>query len=163
MKKTSKVKTTVRSPIQHHVPATAGPKQASAVGRGSSETYEDRQDHIPGMKMPEIETWAFMYPGSATTLEVSVPEFTCICPKTGLPDFATVVITYVPEKLCLELKSFKEYINSYRNLGIFHEHVVNRVLADCVKACKPRSMEVRGVFNARGGIQTTATAGYRSR
>src|SRR5690606_12465043 len=83
----------------------------TATVKGSSTTYEDRQDHIPGLKMPEIETWAFMYPGSATTLEVSVPEFTCICPKTGLPDFATIVITYVPEKLCLELKSFKEYIN----------------------------------------------------
>lgn len=135
-------------------------KAPVATTKGSSATYEDRQDHIPGMKMPEIETWAFMYPGSNTTLEISVPEFTCICPKTGLPDFATIVITYVPEKLCLELKSFKEYINNYRNLGIFHEHVVNRLLADCVKACKPRSMEVRGVFNARGGIQTTATAGY---
>jgi 7-cyano-7-deazaguanine reductase len=115
------------------------------------------------MKMPAIETWEFQYPGSATTLEVSVPEFTCICPKTGLPDFATLVISYVPGKLCLELKSFKEYINAYRELGIFHEHVVNRVLADCVKACKPRSMEVRGVFNARGGIQTTAAAAYRSK
>ncbi|HEX2612074.1 MAG TPA: preQ(1) synthase [Fibrobacteria bacterium] len=138
-------------------------KKTGKAGRGTSETYEGRQDHIPGMKMPEIETWEFQYPGSATTLEVSVPEFTCICPKTGLPDFATLVISYVPGKLCLELKSFKEYINSFRDLGIFHEHVVNRVLADCVKACKPRSMEVRGVFNARGGIQTTAAASYRGR
>ena len=129
----------------------------------SSGSYEGRQSHIPGMKMLEIETWEFQYPGSQTTIEVSVPEFTCICPKTGLPDFATLVITYVPNKLCLELKSFKEYINSYRELGIFHEHVVNRLLTDCVKACKPLSMEVRGVFNARGGIQTTASAGYRSR
>ncbi len=136
---------------------------AHVAGAGSSETYEGRQSHIPGMKMPEIETWEFLYPGSATTLEVSVPEFTCICPKTGLPDFATLVIAYVPNKLCLELKSFKEYINSFREMGIFHEHVVNRVLADCVKACKPREMEVRGVFNARGGIQTTASAAFRSR
>jgi 7-cyano-7-deazaguanine reductase len=135
-------------------------KRVNAVA-GSPESYEGRQSHIPGMKMPAIETWEFQYPGSDTTLEVSVPEFTCICPKTGLPDFATLVIAYVPGKLCLELKSFKEYINAYRELGIFHEHVVNRVLRDCVKACAPRSMEVRGVFNARGGIQTTATAGYR--
>src|SRR5690606_1169720 len=108
---------------------TARQKPASAAAAAPS-SYEGRQDHIPGMKMPEIETWTFMYPGSATHLEVSVPEFTCICPKTGLPDFATLVISYVPDKLCLELKSFKEYINSYRDLGIFHEHVVNRVLAD---------------------------------
>ena len=142
--------------------ASPSPKIA-AKALGTSETYEGRQNHIPALRLPEIETWEFQYPGSDTTLEVSVPEFTCICPKTGLPDFATLVITYVPNKLCLELKSFKEYINAYRELGIFHEHVVNKLLADCVKACKPRSMEVRGVFNARGGIQTTAAAGYRSR
>jgi 7-cyano-7-deazaguanine reductase len=143
-------------------------KRKASAGRGkaalgTSETYEGRQNHIPGLKLPEIETWEFQYPGSATTLEVSVPEFTCICPKTGLPDFATLVISYVPNRLCLELKSFKEYMNAYRELGIFHEHVVNKVLTDCVRACKPRSMEVRGVFNARGGIQTTATAGYRGK
>ncbi len=143
--------------------AAATRKTSPAPVKGSSATYEDRQNHIPGMKMPEIETWEFMYPGSTTTLEVSVPEFTCICPKTGLPDFATIIITYVPDKLCLELKSFKEYINSFRDLGIFHEHVVNRMLGDCVKSCKPRSMEVRGVFNARGGIQTTAAVSYRGR
>lgn len=146
-----------------HVAPQQGKASPKTLRPGASGTYEGRQNHIPGMKMPEIETWEFQYPGSATTLEVSVPEFTCICPKTGLPDFATLVITYVPNKLCLELKSFKEYINSFRELGIFHEHVVNRVLADCVKACKPREMEVRGVFNARGGIQTTASASFRSR
>ena len=122
--------------------------------------YEGRQSHIPAMDMPAIEVWEFQYPGSDTTLEVSIPEFTCICPKTGLPDFATLVVTYVPDKLCLELKSFKEYILNYRDLGIFHEHVVNRMLADCVKACAPRRMEVKGVFNARGGIQTTAVARF---
>jgi 7-cyano-7-deazaguanine reductase len=147
----------------NHSPLATKSGKPVSPKSGTSATYEDRQNHIPGLKMPEIETWEFMYPGSATTLEVSVPEFTCICPKTGLPDFATLVITYVPNKLCLELKSFKEYINSFRDLGIFHEHVVNRVLADCVKACKPRSMEVRGVFNARGGIQTTAAASYQGR
>jgi 7-cyano-7-deazaguanine reductase len=101
-------------------------------------SYEGRQSHIPDMDMPAIEVWEFQYPGSDTTLEVSVPEFTCICPKTGLPDFATLSVTYVPEKSCLELKSFKEYILAYRDLGVFHEHVVNRMLADCVKACAPK-------------------------
>jgi 7-cyano-7-deazaguanine reductase len=123
-------------------------------------SYEGRQDHIPGMEMPEIESWAFQYPGTDTSIEVSIPEFTCICPKTGLPDFATLQITYTPEKLCLELKSLKEYIMRFRDLGIFHEHVVNRVLGDCVKACAPKRMEIKGVFNARGGIQTTAVAKY---
>ena len=123
-------------------------------------SYEGRQDHIPGMEMPEIESWAFQYPGTDTSIEVSIPEFTCICPKTGLPDFATLQITYTPEKLCLELKSLKEYIMRFRDLGIFHEHVVNRVLGDCVKACAPKRMEIKGVFNARGGIQTTAVAKF---
>jgi len=121
-------------------------------------TYEGLQGHIPDLEMPAIEAWEFQYPGSDTTLEVSIPEFTCICPKTGLPDFASLQITYVPGNLCLELKSLKEYMLNYRDLGIFHEHVVNRVLRDCVKACAPLRMEVRGVFNARGGIQTTAIA-----
>ena len=121
-------------------------------------TYEGLQGHIPALEMSAIEAWEFQYPGSDTLLEVSIPEFTCICPKTGLPDFAALQITYVPDKLCLELKSLKEYMLSFRDLGIFHEHVVNRVLGDCVKACAPVRMEVRGVFNARGGIQTTAIA-----
>lgn len=123
-------------------------------------SYEDRQDHIPKLKTPPIEAWKFQYPVSETKLEVQIPEFTCICPKTGLPDFATLTISYHPDKLCLELKSLKEYVNFYRDIGIFHEHVVNKFLNDCVKACKPRFMEVRGVFNPRGGIQTTAVAVY---
>jgi len=123
-------------------------------------SYEDRQEHIPELKTPSLESWKFQYPGSETKLEVQIPEFTCICPKTGLPDFALLTLTYRPDKLCLELKSLKEYVNFYRDIGIFHEHVVNKFLTDCVKACKPKSMEVRGVFNPRGGIQTTAAAYY---
>ncbi len=126
-------------------------------------TYEGLQHHIPTLATPEIESWEFQFPGSDTSIEVSIPEFTCICPKTGLPDFATLQITYTPDKLCLELKSLKEYILFFRELGIFHEHVVNRVMRDCVKACSPRRIEVRGVFNARGGIQTTAVARHAAR
>ncbi len=124
-------------------------------------SYEDRQDHIPDLKMPNIETWVFQYPGRNTELTITIPEFTCICPKTGLPDFATLTIRYIPKKECLELKSLKEYILFYRTLGIFHEHVVNKMLDDCVTACDPQSMEVSGVFNSRGGIQTTASAQYK--
>ena len=87
----------------------------------SQSSYEGRQSHIPALKTPPIETWEFMYPGTDTVLEVRIPAFTCICPKTGLPDFATLVITYVPDRLCLELKSLKEYILFYRDVGIFHE------------------------------------------
>jgi 7-cyano-7-deazaguanine reductase len=128
------------------------------VKKQPESSYEGRQSHIPGLKTPEIESWEFQYPGTDTVLEVSIPEFTCICPKTGLPDFATLAITYVPDRLCLELKSLKEYILFFRDVGIFHEHVVNKMLEDCARACRPKSMEIRGVFNSRGGIQTTATA-----
>ena len=81
-------------------------------------------------------------------MTITIPEFTSICPKTGLPDFATLVVTYVPDALCVELKSFKEYLLAYSSLGIFNENVVNRVLADLVRATRPRRMTVRGVFTA---------------
>lgn len=126
----------------------------------SDSSYEGRQDHIPSLVTPEIETWAFQFPGSATVLRIETSEFTCVCPKTGLPDFATLEIRYRPQELCLELKSFKEYLLFFRSQGIFHEHVVNIMLRDLVKACKPAWMEIRGIFNARGGITTTATATY---
>ncbi len=121
-------------------------------------SYEDKQNHIPVLKTPAIDKWEFMYPNSYTDLRIEVPEFTCVCPKTGLPDFATLVIEYRPVKFCLELKSLKEYLLFYRNLGIFHEHVVNKVLNDCVKAVDPQYMKITGIFNSRGGIQTTVVA-----
>jgi len=123
-------------------------------------SYEGLQQHIPSLKTPEIEVWEFQYPGRPTRLSINIPEFTCICPKTGLPDFAQLHIQYIPAQVCLELKSLKEYIFFFRNLGIFHEHVVNRMLDDLVKACSPCEMTIEGIFNARGGIQTTATATY---
>lgn len=88
------------------------------------------------------------------------PEFTCVCPRTGQPDFATVTIHYVPDKLCIELKSLKLYLWSYRNEGAFHEAVINNILDDLVQACRPRKMTVTGDFNVRGGIHTTVSAGY---
>ena len=85
------------------------------------------------------------------------PEFTCLCPKTGQPDFATLFISYVPDKICIELKSLKIYLASYRNEGGFHEKVVNIILDDLVSACKPRKMNIVGDFNVRGRIHTTVT------
>ena len=123
-------------------------------------TYEDKQDHIPDLSTPEIETFRFMFPGSDTELQMETSEFTCVCSKTGLPDFATLRIRYQPNELCLELKSFKEYLLSFRDLGIFHEHVVNVLKRDLVKACRPVWLEIEGIFNARGGISTTAIATY---
>ncbi len=111
--------------------------------------------------LPELETWPSQY-GDDYEVAITIPEFTSICPKTGLPDFATLVVTYVPDAHCVELKSFKEYLLAYRNLGIFNENVVNRVLADLVTATHPRRMSVRGVFTPRGGIQTTVEARWPS-
>jgi 7-cyano-7-deazaguanine reductase len=88
------------------------------------------------------------------------PEFTCLCPKTGQPDFATIRVEYIPDQLCVELKSLKLYFWSYRNEGAFHEAVTNRILDDLVAAVKPRRMRVEGDFNVRGGIHTTVIAEY---
>ena len=124
-------------------------------------SYENLQSQVRGLKLPEIECWQNMYADKDYWIETEVPEFTCICPKTGLPDFALIRIKYRPDKLCLELKSFKYYINAFRDVGIFHEHVINRMLDDLVKAAKPREMVVCGEFNARGGIKTSVTAAYK--
>ena len=91
-------------------------------------------------------------------ISISISEFNAICPKTGLPDFGTIYITYVPNKHIVELKSLKLYIVSFRNLGIFHEHVTNKILEDFSRACKPHSITVRGDFKPRGGIKTTVSA-----
>ena len=108
--------------------------------------------------LPEIETWPNQYPDYE--IEIVIPEFTSVCPKTGLPDFGKLVLRYVPDKLCLELKSYKMYLLAYRNLGIFQENVVNRVLRDVVKWAKPKSATVIGDFAPRGGLGTIVTATY---
>jgi 7-cyano-7-deazaguanine reductase len=109
-------------------------------------------------KLPEIETWENQFPGYE--IEIAIPEFTSVCPKTGLPDFGTITVRYIPNKLCLELKSFKEYTLAYRNLGIFYENVVNRFVKDIVAAAKPLEIEVMGEFTPRGGLQSTITASW---
>lgn len=109
--------------------------------------------------LPSLETWPSQYPEDYEVV-ITVPEFTSICPKTALPDFATLTIAYVPDRKCVELKSLKEYLLSYRNLGIFNENVVNRVLRDLVAAVSPRRMSVKGAFTPRGGMQTTVEARY---
>jgi 7-cyano-7-deazaguanine reductase len=106
--------------------------------------------------LPEIETWPNQFAGYE--IEIVIPEFTSVCPKTGLPDFGQITLRYVPDKLCLELKSFKTYALAYRNLGIFQENVVNCFLRDVVKAAKPISATVTGEFEPRGGIYSNMTA-----
>ena len=124
-------------------------------------SYEGLQKTVRQLRTPAIEVWKNQYADRAYTIDLDFPEFTCICPKTGLPDFATVKIFYSPHKTCLELKSLKMYFIFYRNLGIFHEHLVNKILDDIVKACSPRWAKVEVVMNPRGGIATTVTAEYK--
>jgi 7-cyano-7-deazaguanine reductase len=144
-------------------------RQAS-IGRGSG--YNSRMPKSPrhtshrytaehasaGLDhdFPEIETWPNQFPGYE--IVVDDPEFTSVCPKTGLPDFGNIVIRYVPDRLCLELKSLKEYLQAYRNLGIFQENVVNQVLEDVVRWARPVWAEVKGEFRPRGGISTVVIA-----
>jgi 7-cyano-7-deazaguanine reductase len=106
--------------------------------------------------LPEIETWPNQYPDYE--IEIVMPEFTSVCPKTALPDFGRLVLRYMPDRLCLELKSYKMYLLAYRDLGIFQENVVNRVLRDVVKAAKPVKATVIGEFTPRGGLSTLVTA-----
>ena len=107
-------------------------------------------------KLPALVTFPNQFTGYEITVEI--PEFTSVCPKTGLPDFGTIVLRYVPDKKVLELKSLKEYITAYRNLGIFYENAVNRILDDVVSACRPESAVVTGEFNPRGGIRSMVEA-----
>ncbi len=108
--------------------------------------------------LPEIETWPNQFPNYE--IEIVIPEFTSVCPKTGLPDFGKLTLRYTPDKLCMELKSFKMYTLAYRNLGIFYENVVNRFLADVVKATRPHSATLVGEFTPRGGLQSRITAHF---
>lgn len=97
------------------------------------------------------------------SIHIEIPEFTCLCPKTAQPDFATIFLDYVPDRFCIELKSLKIYVASFRDQGAFHEAVTNRILNDLVGACQPRFMRVRSRFNVRGGIYTTVVAEHRAR
>ncbi|MCC6785059.1 MAG: NADPH-dependent 7-cyano-7-deazaguanine reductase QueF [Planctomycetes bacterium] len=104
-----------------------------------------------------LETFPNPHPGRSYQIRFECPEFTCLCPKTGQPDFATIRIRYVPDQHCVELKSLKIYLWSYRDTGAFHEAVTNRILDDLVALCRPRFMEVEGDFMVRGGIHTVVT------
>lgn len=124
-----------------------------------AKTARYTEDHAKSgldTKFPVIETWPNQFPGYEILIEV--PEFTSVCPKTGLPDFGEITIRYMPDKSCLELKSLKEYLFTYRNLGIFQENIVNQVLKDIVRAAKPVWAVVTGDFRPRGGLGTKVEA-----
>jgi 7-cyano-7-deazaguanine reductase len=112
------------------------------------------------MSSPSVETFPNPRPGRDYRIDISCPEFTSVCPKTGLPDFGEIRISYVPDQLCLELKALKYYMIEFRNRGIFYEAVTNQILDDLVGSCQPRHMTVTGDFSVRGGISTVVTATY---
>jgi len=124
-------------------------------------TYRGLQENIRSLKTPKIGLFRNRYSDKDYIVSVETDEFTCICPKTGLPDYARIKIDYIPDRSCVELKSFKLYLISYRNIGIFHEHVTNKILDDFVDACSPRWAKITGEFSLRGGIRTTVTREYK--
>jgi 7-cyano-7-deazaguanine reductase len=113
--------------------------------------------------MPQLETFPNRHPGRDYTIIHTCPEFTAVCPKTGQPDFATIRISYVPDRACVELKSLKLYLQGYRDQGIYYEHVTNVILDDLVRALRPRRMTVEGDFHVRGGIASVVRAEYEGR
>ena len=116
---------------------------------------------MPTQPSKELEVFPNPRPERSYEIVMECPEFTCMCPRTGQPDFATIRIRYVPDQLCVELKSLKLYLWSFRNEGAFHEAVINEILDHLVEACQPRAMTVVGDFNVRGGIHTTVTAEFK--
>ncbi len=114
-------------------------------------------------KIKLLEVFENAYPNRDYRVVHTAPEFTSVCPKTGQPDFATITIDYIPDKLCIELKSLKFYLNSYRNDGIYFESVTNKILDDLVKVSKPRFMLITAEFNVRGGISSVVQAEYRDK
>lgn len=113
------------------------------------------------MSLFPLDSFAYEYPGKEIWVEFEIPEFTAICPFSDFPDFATIRLKYVPNRLCIELKSLKLYINSFREIKVFHEHVINIILEDLVKACDPMRVEIEGDFHVRGNIKTIVRASYR--
>ena len=115
-----------------------------------------------GPGMARLETFTNPHPGRDYLVQHTCPEFTSVCPKTGQPDFGTIRVAYVPDRLCVELKSLKLYLQAYRSQGIFYEDVINVILDDLVRAVAPRRMSVEGDFRARGGISSVVTATYEA-
>jgi len=118
---------------------------------------------MPSRPSKRLQTFRNPSPGRDYRIQISMPEFTCLCPLTGQPDFATLELEYVPDRLCVELKSLKLYVWSFRDQGAFHEAVTNRILGDLVRATRPRYLRLTARFNMRGGIATTIVAEYRKR
>lgn len=128
--------------------------------KNKKSSYEGLQASVCNLKTPKIEAFKNQYPDKDYVVSLDIPEFTCICPKTGLPDFALIKIDYSPDKYCVELKSFKMYTIFYRDIGIFHENVINKFMDDFIRAVWPKWAKISGIFNPRGGIATTVIREY---
>ncbi len=123
--------------------------------------YEGLQHKVRALSLPAIEVWKNQYKDKTYTITLETNEITSVCPKTGLPDFGVLRIRYIPDAWCVELKSFKLYLAAFRNIGIFHEHLTNRIMDDFVRASAPRWVHMSLVLNPRGGIVTTVEREYK--
>jgi 7-cyano-7-deazaguanine reductase len=143
-------------------PAAAAGKRFPPLREVTPETQlEIRSTPVEEMSLHPLDTFEYEYVGNRIEIEFTSAEFTAICPFSDFPDFATLRIRYVPNRRCIELKSLKLYINSFREVKIFHEHVVNKILEDFVAACDPLEFHIEGDFNMRGNIKTVVRASYR--
>ena len=131
------------------------PAGTNEQGLDIKPTLREEMDLFP------LDAFPYEFPGKKVWVEFEMPEFTAICPFSDFPDFAVIRLRYIPNELCVELKSLKLYINSFRNVKVFHEHVINRILDDFVRACDPLSVEIEGDFNVRGNIKTVIRASHR--
>jgi 7-cyano-7-deazaguanine reductase len=136
------------------------PTKETALPPTNQQGLDIRSTPRAEMNLAPLDTFLYEFPGRAIEISFEIPEFTAICPFSGFPDFATIKIQYVPNERCVELKSLKLYINSFREVKIFHEHVINVILEDFVHACDPLSVALEGDFNIRGNIKTVVRARY---
>jgi len=133
----------------------------SAATPANQQGLDIRSTPREEMDLFPLDTFAYEFPGRKVYIDFEITEFTAICPFSDFPDFATLRLQYIPNELCVELKSLKLYINSFRNVKIFHEHVVNVILEDFVKACEPLAVRITGDFHVRGNIKTVVRAKYK--
>ena len=131
-----------------------------AAAPSNSQGLDIRPTPRGEMQLYTLDTFAYEFPGKEIWVEFEMPEFTAICPFSDFPDFAVIRLKYVPNQLCIELKSLKLYINSFREIKVFHEHVINIILEDFVAACDPLRVEIEGDFHVRGNIKTVVRANY---
>ena len=134
--------------------------EKTAAAPSNKQGLDIRSTPREEMELFPLDTFEYEFPGNEIWIDFEIPEFTAICPFSDFPDFATIKLEYVPNRTCIELKSLKLYINSFRNVKIFHEHVINVILEDFVEACDPLQVKLVGDFNVRGNIKTVVRASY---